>query len=137
MIFARKNAFVKVREALGRGELVYLLVDLSIRPERSPCFPLLGASLPMDPGPALLALRQDVPVFWASSYHCEDQRAGLTIKREPSCGSDSELNTRDAILEHWAGRLEQDLRDHPEQWSSLNYVDLKEGDQHTIVGQGG
>jgi len=133
VILVGGNAHEQVQEALERGEAVYLNVDVSLRPERSPQMPLLGATLPMDPAPALLALIQGVPVFWASCFHRPDQKMAVTLKREPSFGHEGELSTRDEVLTHWAGRLSEDLTAHPGQWWPLSFLILEEGAKQTAT----
>lgn len=133
IIHTGKGALTEIREVLGRGEILYLNVDLSVRHERSTLIPFLGAGLPMDAAPALLALRQKSLLLWSSCWHDSDGRPKVRLKKDPPCGRDTELGNRSAILNHWARRLEDDVREFPHQWWPLSFVALEAGQERSLI----
>lgn len=124
LVFVNQDAYGAAREAFLRNEVFFIAMDRSQRPERSLWLPIGGARLPVDPGLAILALRQRPVVLWASCFHDESGRSTIELHPEIPAGRGTPLNTPEALSLDWMARLERDLARRPEQWWMASFCSL-------------
>jgi KDO2-lipid IV(A) lauroyltransferase len=106
-----------IAAALGRGELVAMLIDQAPRRNRAVIrVPFLGAPALVDLSPALAALRARVPLVAAFPLRSADGRHSVEIAAViPPPRRPSRRWAEDAMLEV-TQKLEAHVRRHPEQW---------------------
>jgi KDO2-lipid IV(A) lauroyltransferase len=122
--YVNQDAYGAARGAFQRNEVFYIAVDRSLRPERSLMLPLAGAHLPIDPGPAILALRQRPAVLWVSCHHDANGASVVELSPELAIGPGTNLRTAESLSRDWVGRLEKDLELWPEQWWPASFSSL-------------
>jgi len=122
--YTKHDAYQQAKEAFARNEIFSVTMDFSIRPERSIRLPFFGASLPVDPGIAMLALRQRAVVLWVDCHHDAQGRSIVTLSPEPPLGRGTPLASSEQLSRHWVGRLQRDLEAHPEQWWPMGFLFL-------------
>lgn len=114
------GAYRRARAALGRGDVVAMLVDQA--PERASgvgVFPFLGAPARHDLAPALLAARSGAPIVLALTYREADGRHVIDVALEiDACERGGE--TPEAVAAKIAGALEGFIRAHADQWLWLH-----------------
>jgi KDO2-lipid IV(A) lauroyltransferase len=116
------GAAAAVREALGAGGVVALLVDQA--PERASgvaTLPFLGRPAKHDLAPALLAARARAPLLVMLGHRTADGRHRLELVEEIA---PADLRSGRLAAERAAARiavaLERFVREHPEQWLWLH-----------------
>jgi lauroyl/myristoyl acyltransferase len=124
LAYVNQDAYGAARDAFQRNEVFYIAFDRSLRPERSLQLPLAGAQLPVDPGPAILALRQRPAVLWVGCHHEPDGTSVVELLPELAIGPGTALRTAEALSREWVGRLEKDLARWPEQWWPASFSSL-------------
>lgn len=123
--YVGEGAYQAARKAFQEGSVFMIAVDRSLRPDKSVWLPVGNAELPVDPGPAILALRQKVPVIWAETYHDETGRSCVDyIPVLPPRESDKPP-TPEVILRHWSALIEAQRKKYPEQWWTLSFCSLR------------
>ncbi|GEM_PF-1988570 len=122
--FVGKGAYDRAREAFKSGEVVIVAVDRSLRGDRSVLVPMGNTALPMDPGPAILALRQRVPVIWTDTYYDETGRSCVDFSAPLAIGPGTGRSGPEAVMRYWAELIYRLLRRHPEQWWSASFCSL-------------
>ncbi len=123
--FLGQSAYQAAREAFAQNEIFVTAVDTSLRRERSHWLPCGPAEIAMDPGPAILALRQRVPVIQAITSHDELGRSCINYSPPLSLGPGTSLSTPDDLLAFWSHSLHEQWLRHPAQWWTLNFFSLR------------
>ena len=123
--FVGQSGYDAARVAFGRGEIVTTAVDLSLRGKRTAWLPFGAAELQMDPGSAVLAIRQRVPVVWANAFHDEQGRPCIEFLPAQTYGPGTSRTTPGAVLSHWAELIHENFQRRPEQWWALNFCSLR------------
>ena len=109
-----------ITEALNRGELVCFLGDRYVNDEKLLEHSLMGRSAKFPPGPFILASRLNVPaVFY---FATRERRMTYRFRFVRVEVPNMKKNAENAVLEQFAGTLEEEMRRHPEQW--YNYYDF-------------
>ena len=107
-----QEARTRIPEALRGGKTVALVADQDAG-ERGVFVPFLGREASTFRGPARLALSQGVPLFFGAAVRVgSDYGWVLEEIRRPPSGEDAELE----YTRRWVGRLEAQVRLHPEQY---------------------
>ena len=119
------HAFDTAKAALQRGGVVYTSFDRTLLTDRNVWMPLAGAEIPLNPGTAILALRQRPALFWAESHHDEGGRPHLHFTKSPPMGRGTSFDSIESLLKYWCSQLEGYLRRHPEQWWALGLCPLR------------
>jgi Kdo2-lipid IVA lauroyltransferase/acyltransferase len=130
--FVGESAHAAVRNAVQQNEVVYLSYDVAVRLKHSVPVRFGEGTLMMDPGPAVLALRYKMPVVQVACTQVANRR--LQVKFYPADdptlieGEEKPLQ----LCTRWLARLENELRENPEQWWAWGYVTLaeREGEAH-------
>jgi len=119
-----EGAYSAARDAFRRNEVFYIAMDFSLRLKRSLHLPLEGCLLPVDPGPALLALRHRPAVLWVTCHHDSEGRSTVELFPPMAIGHGTPLDTPEALCQEWTRRLEQDVKRWPEQWWPTSFSTL-------------
>ena len=102
----------------------YLTYDLAARPESAGLFPFGPTLLPIERGPAILALRLGMTVVPVECDHLEQGHS--LVRLLPPIDPEALGGGRvDALCRHWAARLEARVRRRPEQWWPWGFADLR------------
>jgi Kdo2-lipid IVA lauroyltransferase/acyltransferase len=131
--FVGDSAHAAVRHAVQQNEVVYLSYDVAVRLKHSIAMRFGAGTLMMDPGPAVLALRYKMPVVQVACTQVANRR--LQVKFYPADdptlveGEEKPLQ----LCTRWLARLEDELRDNPEQWWAWGYVTLSEREAEAPV----
>ncbi len=120
-----KDAHDLARSRFQSGNIVYLTIDVSVRPRQSRWTPLGPVELSMDPGPAIMALRQRVPVIWARSFHDDHGRSHVDFTPAIETECDPASSKVEDIMRHWLSLLWNDVQSHPAQWWAVNFIQLR------------
>lgn len=112
----------QVVRAVRNGEAVGFLADQDAGPTGLMAV-FFGRPASTATGPAAIAVRWRVPIFLSFSVRLPDGRHSMTLERvelpefAPSGGSDQMI---DWIMRRYANRLEELVRERPEQWLWLH-----------------
>jgi lauroyl/myristoyl acyltransferase len=117
-----RDATDSLRTASRENAVFYASFDVAVRPESAARFPLAGALLPVERGPAIMARRLRMPVLWVSCEHVAD--GSLVTIGEPL---DPTTLDADALCARWTSELERTLRERPEQWWGWGFTELDAG----------
>ncbi len=120
-----KDAYDLARSRFQSGGIVYLTIDVSVRPEQSRWTPLGPVQLSMDPGPAIMAFRRRVPVVWARSFHDDNGSSHVDFTYAMETGCDPALSKVEDIMHRWLSLLWSDVQSHPAQWWAMNFIPLR------------
>jgi lauroyl/myristoyl acyltransferase len=116
-----KGAREAVVAACRENKVVYVTFDMAPDPREKHWIPFGPARINMNPGPAILAARQEVPILYAL---CE-QMPGIGTKirilpiAEPGRIRPSQL------YREWASLLLSEVLRKPEQWWAWGFIDLR------------
>jgi len=124
--FIGRDAFKAVRQAIERNEVLYLSFDVVVRARRTQDFPFGAASLPIDTGPAILAVRHAMPTLQAACAQLESGRHSVSFHAPGAFELAPQTASPDDLCRLWTRRLEKEVLAHPEQWWPWGYVDLPE-----------
>lgn len=119
------------QRALAANQVFCVTFDVSTNVPRSDWLPFGGTTLPVDPGPALLASRFGAPVLQVTSAH--DSTWGLTVTVHPPTVVDTNDGGRPdptALSRRWLDVLEQQIASQPAAWWPWSYVGL--GDEPAV-----
>jgi len=113
------------REAIVRASrsngVFYLTIDVATRERERDWIDFGPALVNVNPGPAILAVRERMPVFYAL---CEQQSPrGSRIRIVPAAAGPSLRPSQ--MREEWASLLLKEVRRRPEQWWAWGFVELK------------
>lgn len=132
------DAMLRVKESLGRGEIVGILADRAPHGQRFEMAPFLGSEAAFPTGPLVLAAALDAPVmlFFALRRGNRDYQIRLETFAERIT---LERRWRDAGLRVWiarfAARLETQCRAYPFNW--FNFYDFWEPRPHADAAKPG
>lgn len=122
--FVGRDAYKAARQAIERNEILYLTFDVAVRAHRAQYFPFGDAWLQVDPGPAIMAVRNSMPTVQAACTHIGNGLNHASIY-EPTPGELApETMVSSELCRLWMERLEKEVHAHPEQWWPWGYVDL-------------
>ncbi len=119
-----QGAAEEFRACTRDNAVFYLTFDLATRPESAELFPFGPALLPIERGPAILALRQGMTIV---PVECEHLARGRSLVRLlPPVRQDLLAEGRvDALCRQWVARLEARVRARPDQWWPWGFADLR------------
>lgn len=125
-IYAGRGASRAAEDVFRRNEIFSLQFDVSVpgREHHSQWFPLGNAMIQIDLGSAALALKNAVPVLWATMKTISDRQYLLTIQPAPHPDHPNPLEPRDIML-CWLDCLYKELLDRPEEWWHWNHIILR------------
>jgi KDO2-lipid IV(A) lauroyltransferase len=126
LAFVGRDAYLAARRAIEKNEILYLTFDVAVRANRARTFPFGDAWLPVDPGPAILAVRNGMPTLQAACVHMDDGRNNVSIYTPDPAELSPRTVTPDDLCRLWTDRLEKEVRLHPEQWWPWGYATLQE-----------
>ena len=113
------------QRALAANQVFCVTFDVSVNVPRSQWLPFGATTLPVDPGPALLASRFGAPILQVTSTHEPD--FGLTITVHPAVASEpADAGRPDpaVLMRQWLDTLEAQIAEHPAEWWPWSYVGL-------------
>ena len=108
-------AFKGVLKALKRNEFVAILSDQDAG-KQGIFIPFFGRPASMAKGPALFAIRAGCPVLTAFGVSHPDGTMKVKIDEIPLPETGNEEKDIEIITTEYAKKLEQAVREHPEQW---------------------
>jgi|GEM_PF-4281755 len=123
MTFVDKGVPGLVRRAAQQNEIVYLTFDVAVRKGHANWVPFGHTKINISAGPAILALRNQMPVLYVSSYHGPDQ-SHLVIHPELTAAMAQNLQGADQLCRVLAEKFYADLVQRPEQWWGWGVSDL-------------
>ncbi len=102
----------------------YLTFDLAVRPQSAALIPFGPTRLPVERGPAILALRLGMPILLVESLHLPQGRSLIRLLPPLDVAS---LGPRrvDALCRVWTERLEARVIERPEQWWPWGFAELQ------------
>ena len=120
--FVGKSAYRAALEAVEKNEVLYLTFDVSVRPNRNERCRFGAGTLDIDPGPAQLALRQNMTVLQAACAHQGARDHVITFYPPDEIAT----ATPSVLCQRWLDRVADEVRQRPSQWWSWGYVDVQE-----------
>jgi lauroyl/myristoyl acyltransferase len=123
--YVGQDAYQTARETFSRNEIFVIAIDRSLRVDRSVGVPCGPATILLDPGPAILALRQRVPVVHAETFHDEKGRSWVNYSPPLTFGPGTAMTTTDSVLRFWGQSIFEQWQRHPEQWWTLSFCSLR------------
>ena len=124
LAFVDKGVQKLIRQASRQNEIAYLTFDVAVRKGHANWLPFGSTKININPGPAILALRYQIPVLFVSSHHGDDGRSHVIIHPEIIFGDKSRPKNPDDICRSWAEQLYADILLHPAQWWGWGVSDL-------------
>jgi len=103
--------------ALTTGGTVAFLVDQHAHAERDPWIEFFGRSAPTYEAPAALALRFNVPIYYAFAERMRDGSYVAPLKQLPMDDLDSSKESVIELTRRHVAALEDAVRQHPDMWS--------------------
>ena len=122
--FVGRDALRAMKTAAERNEIVYLTFDVSVRPKNFTTHRFGRAQLVIDSGPAVLAVRNDMPLMQVECSHLDHERRQICLLPATEMELHPHRQTPEAISALWLQRLEAEITVRPEQWWPWGYVDL-------------
>jgi lauroyl/myristoyl acyltransferase len=126
LAFVGQDAYSAAKEVFTRNDIFYLNFDVAVRTKHAQWYPFGDASILLDTGPAIMALRHRVPVLYAES-RLASTGTQITLIPALDASSPSERPTAETLLRSWLSEFQKTVTGCPEQWWALNYISL--GDQ--------
>ena len=123
--FVGRDAYKAARHAIEHNEILYLTFDVAVRTRRIQSFPLGRGQLQVDRGPAIIAARHSMPTIQAMAIQRDQGRHVVRFyapRTEEKAPRDSGA---EQLCRLWTARLEEEIRECPEQWWCWGYVDLE------------
>jgi KDO2-lipid IV(A) lauroyltransferase len=124
LAFVDKGVQKLMRHAANKNEVAYLTFDVAVREGHSNWLPFGGTKININPGPAILALRYQIPVLFVSAYHGDDGLSHVIIHPEIIFGEKKSPENSNDLCRVWAEKLYSDILAHPEQWWGWGVSDL-------------
>jgi len=116
------------QRALARNEVFCVTFDVSVNVPRSTWLRFGATTLPVDPGPALLASRFGVPVLQVTTAHDGPWGLRMTIHPpQPGASTPGERSDPAQLSRQWIDRLERQIAERPADWWPWSYVELGDG----------
>jgi lauroyl/myristoyl acyltransferase len=122
--FVGRDAWLAVKQAPEKKEIVYLAFDVALQPKRVEWLSVGESRLAIDPAPAILAAKANLPVLQASHTHLANGQDRVVIHPPQPTELQPKNHTPAEISRVWGERLNDELRSHPEQWWGWSYVEL-------------
>lgn len=122
---AGEDAYDAAKKQFRSNRLMFVTIDMTVRPAQSAWLRFGRAELLVDVGPAVIALRQRVPVIWASTFHDEPGRSRVAFSPPMTVGAGTRWARPDQLMQHWLDLLWADVRARPAQWWPLVFVPLR------------
>jgi KDO2-lipid IV(A) lauroyltransferase len=110
-----QDARTRIPEVLREGKTVALVADQDAG-ERGVFVPFLGREASTFRGPARLALSQDVPLFFGAAVRQGSGYGAVLERVDAPAGGDRAEGAELELTRRWVGRLEYQVRRHPEQY---------------------
>jgi lauroyl/myristoyl acyltransferase len=126
--FVGRDAWLAVKRAPGKKEIVYLAFDVALQPKRVEWVVLGAARLPLDPSPAILAAKANLPVLQASHVHLPAGQNRVIIHPPTAAELSPKDFTPAEMCQVWGQRLNDELRERPDLWWAWGYIDLQNAD---------
>jgi Kdo2-lipid IVA lauroyltransferase/acyltransferase len=104
-------------KALTTGGTVAFLVDQHANAEKDPWIEFFGRTTPTYEAPAALALRFQVPIFYAFAQRMDDGSYVAPLKRLPMEDLDNSGESVRELTRRHVKVLEEAIRRHPNHWS--------------------
>lgn len=123
LAFVGRSAAKAALRAVEQNEIIFLTFDVAVRGDRCHWLRFGDGWLPIDPGPAQLALRRQMPVVQAACAHAADRRHLIRIY---PAGPPLAMPTPEALSQQWLDRLATEVHDHPEQWWPWGYGNVED-----------
>lgn len=123
LTFVDKGVPGLIRRASQQNEAVYLTFDVAVRKGHANWVPFGHTKININAGPAILALRHQMPVLFISSYHGPEQ-SHVTIHPELQSDVKNNLESADQLCRILAQKFYSDLLLYPEQWWGWGVSDL-------------
>jgi KDO2-lipid IV(A) lauroyltransferase len=120
-----ETAYEEARRRLRANGVVFVTPDVTIRPERSAWLRFGAAELLVDPGAAVMALRQRAPVVWVTTFRDLAGHSHLVCRPPIDVGPGTACNRPQALLERWLDLLWSDLGDRLAQWWAITYAPVR------------
>ena len=120
LAFVDKGVQKLMRHASRQNEVAYLTFDVAVRRKHANWLPFGSTKININPGPAILALRYQIPVLFVSTFHGDDGRSHVIIHPEV----EQQAESPDQLCRLWADKLYADILLHPEQWWGWGVSDL-------------
>jgi lauroyl/myristoyl acyltransferase len=125
MLFIRDGAGMVLRRSLARGGIVSIAHDVSVEPKRAVWLPFGKQFMPIDLGPARLALRLDCPVVMCDTWHLPEGRSAIVFRPSPWL-PDTSVEPLE-LAARWLRDFEANLLQRPEQWWLWSFADFTTG----------
>jgi len=113
-----------MQHASTHNEIVYLTFDVSVRKHRPNWLPFGSTKININPGPAILALRHQMPAHFVSSFHGDPERSHAIIHPETLSENKNNPEHPNSLCRPWVDKLYSDVLVHPEQWWGMGFSDL-------------
>jgi lauroyl/myristoyl acyltransferase len=123
LTFVDKGVPGLMRRAAQQNEIVYLTFDVAVRKGHANWVPFGHTKININAGPAILALRNQMPVLYVSSFH-GPEHSHLIIHPELTAPLAQNLQGADQLCRILAEKFNADLVRHPEQWWGWGVSDL-------------
>jgi len=104
----------------------YLTFDLAVRPQSAALIPFGPTRLPVERGPAILALRLGMPILLVESVHLPHGRSLIRLLPPLDVGALGPHRV-DALCRAWTERLEARVIERPAQWWPWGFAELEPG----------
>ncbi len=124
--FVGGDASLAIRRAQERNEIIFLTFDVVVSEKRKRTYSFGGAALEVDAGPAILAIRQNMPSVQARCYQQPDGTNKISFYAPTEMELSPEGQQPKDFCSLWVGRLETEIRAQPEQWWPWGYAELVE-----------
>lgn len=126
LAFVGRDAVHAMRHAVANNEIIYLTFDVTVRPKHFSNYAFGRACLQVDSGPAVMAVRNLMPLLQAECSHLDHTRRQISIHAPTEMELNPQAQPPEALCELWVQRLAAEVAAHPEQWWAWGYVDLLE-----------
>jgi KDO2-lipid IV(A) lauroyltransferase len=123
--FLRKDAALAFRRALRKNIIFGLAIDVGSREERSVPVRFGHMMIPVNLGPAILALQHRCAVVLATSRQTENGRSRVTFIPDESAAPPSPV----ALYERWLKVFYDELLACPEQWWLWSFANMRHAGQ--------
>ena len=122
--FVGGDASLAVRRAQERNEIIFLTFDVVVSEKRKRAYPFGGAAMEVDAGPAILAIRQNLPTVQAMCFQQPDGANKISFYAPTEMELMPEGQQPKDFCSLWVGRLEKEICAQPEQWWPWGYAEL-------------
>ena len=125
-IFVDQNAARVAVKTFRANGILSLMFEVVIRGEKAVALPFGAGRLPLDIGPALLAVRFGVPVLPVNVYSERPFHPRIHVQSPlPAAQGESESERALHLLKLWRDWLQDSVMKRPEQWWAWEFVKLQ------------